>query len=313
MMNWEELAAGWLRPLHHHLRRSLLTAGYLQVDETPVRYLAPGNGKTLTGYFWVYRSASGTLLYDWRPSRAHQCLDEVLTLHEHGRDTIRYQGILQTDGYAAYGTYQRLAAQRRQPIILAACWAHTRRKFHEAREQSPRLVGWILRQIGHLYTVEKNLRDQRAGPGLRQAIRAGRSAPIHQRLCKVFTKLSSRRSILPKSNLGMALRYAIELLPRLGVFLQDGRVELDTNLVENAIRPTAVGKKNWLFIGHEESGWKAAIFYTLIGNCRQLGIDPHAYLKDILEKLPTATNHTVAELLPANWAKQSHVRKSIGA
>jgi len=210
-------------------------------------------------------------------------------------------------------TYQRLAAQRRQPIILAACWAHTRRKFHEAREQLPRLVGWILRQIGHLYSIEKNLRKQRAGPRLRQAIRASQSTPIYQRLGKVLAKLSSRRSILPKSNLGMALRYAIELLPRLGVFLQNGRVELDTNLVENAIRPTAVGKKNWLFIGHKESGWKAAILYTLIGNCRQLGIDPHAYLKDVLEKLPSATNHTVEELLPANWAQQSRVRSVIKA
>jgi transposase len=125
---------------------------------------------------------------------------------------------------------------------------------------------------------------------------------IHQRIGKALELLKQRRRILPKSPLGKAISYILRLWPRLSVFLDDGRVEIDTNLVENAIRPSAAGKKNWLFIGSEESGWKAAVFHTLIANCRHLGIDPHAYLTDVLERLPITTNWNVEELLPAAWA-----------
>ena len=125
---------------------------------------------------------------------------------------------------------------------------------------------------------------------------------IYHRIGKALVLLRTRKSILPKSPLGLAIRYLSGLWPRLGVFLRDGRVELDTNLVENAIRPTAVGKKNWLFVGGEESGWKAAVFYTLIANCRLHGIDPHEYFRDVLTRLPGYMNHRVAELLPSTWA-----------
>ncbi|MBK1884268.1 transposase [Luteolibacter pohnpeiensis] len=104
--------------------------------------------------------------------------------------------------------------------------------------------------------------------------------------------------------MGRAIRYTLELWPRLGLYLLDGRVEIDNNLVENAIRPTAIGKKNWLFIGRENSGWKSAIFFTLIANCRHHGIDPHGYFKDVLERLPTTTNHNLGGLLPGNWNRQ---------
>jgi transposase len=307
MMNWEALAADWLRPLHQLLRTSLLTSGYLQVDETPVRYLEPGHGKTKTGYFWVYRAGDGTLLYDWRPSRAHDCLDHVLRLERHGEEPLAFEGILQSDGYAAYETYRRLAAARGQPIELAACWAHARRKLHDALDSSPRLAGWLLRQLGHLYAVEARLRENRSGPNLRQAIRSSESRPVYQRIGKALTLLRKRSGILPKSHLGIAIRYILDLWPRLGVFLRDGRVEIDTNHTENAIRPSAVGKKNWLFVGSEDSGWKAAIFYTLIANCRLHGIDPHGYFKEVLERLPSCTNHQLPGLLPANWAKRNRL------
>jgi len=185
---------------------------------------------------------------------------------------------------------------------LAACWAHARRKLHDAREQAPRLTGWLIGQVRLLYAVEARLRAARAGPVLRQVRRAGESRMIYQRIGKPLALLRARKGILPKSPLGIAIRYLSGLWPRLGVFLRDGRVELDTNLVENAIRPTAIGKKNWLFVGGEESGWKAAVFYTLIANCRLHGIDPHEYFRDVLTRLPGYTNHQVAQLLPAAWA-----------
>lgn len=306
MMNWEALAADWLRPLYQLLRTSLLTAGYLQADETPVRYLEPGHGRTKTGYFWVYQAADGTTLFDWRPSRAHDCLDHVLKRDRPGQAPECFQGILQTDGYGAYETWRNLAASRNQTVELAACWAHARRKLHDAREQAPRLTGWLIGQVRLLYAVEARLRAARAGPVLRQVRRAGESRMIYRRIGKALVLLRARRNILPQSPLGIAIRYLSGLWPRLGVFLRDGRVELDTNLVENAIRPTAVGKKNWLFVGGEESGWKAAVFYTLIANCRLHGIDPHEYFRDVLTRLPGCTNHRVAELLPAAWATGVH-------
>ena len=302
MMNWEAMAANWLLPLHRLLQEQLLASGYLQVDETPIRYLDPGKGKTGTGYFWVCRAADGTLFYDWRPSRAHDCLDRILRIERHGEDPLIFQGVLQSDGYAAYATWRKAAASRDQHVELAACWAHARRKLHEALDSSPRLAGWLIRQTGHLYAVERRLRGQRAGPALRNALRCSESRLAYERIGKAVTLLLRRRDVTPKSPLGMAIRYIHGLWPRLGVFLRDGRVEADTNLVENAIRPTAVGKRNWLFVGSAEGGWKAAVFHTLIGNCRRLGIDPHAYLKDVLERLPSASRRDLPGFLPAAWA-----------
>ena len=204
--------------------------------------------------------------------------------------------------YAAYAAWRKSAASRDQHVELAACWAHARRKLHEALDSSPSLAGWLIRQTGHLYAVERRLRGQRAGPALRNALRCSESWLAYERISKAVTLLLRRRDVTPKSPLGMAIRYIHGLWPRLGVFLRDGRVEADTNLVENAIRPTAVGKRNWLFVGSAEGGWKAAVFHTLIGNCRRLGIDPHAYLKVVLERLPSASRRDLPGLLPAAWA-----------
>jgi transposase len=140
--------------------------------------------------------------------------------------------------------------------------------------------------------------------GLPGAFASDESLPIYQRLGKAFRMLLGRHGILPKSALGIALRYTLGLWARLGVYLGHGKVEIDNNAVENAIRPSAVGKKNWLFIGREDSGWKSAVFYTLIANCRLHGIDPHTWFKDVLERLPATTNHNLGELLPVNLNRQ---------
>lgn len=290
MINWEALAADWLKPLYHLLRQDLLSSESLQIDETCIRYLSKGSGRAQHGYLWAYRSGKDTLVFDWQTSRSHRCLENVLA--------PCYQGVIQSDGYRGYETY----ARSHPDIELAACWAHVRRKFYEARDYQPRLCGWILRQIGLLYAVERHLRHNRAGPKMRAWFRQSQSRLIYQRLGKALIRLQSR--FLPQSSLGKAIRYALELWPRLGVYLDNGKVEIDNNRIENAIRPTAIGKKNWLFFGSPGSGWKAAIFYTLIENCRSLGIDSYAYLKDVLERLPHMTNHQVATLLPGNWHKE---------
>jgi hypothetical protein len=178
-----------------------------------------------------------------------------------------------------------------------------RRKFHEALEPSPRTASWILRQIQHLYRIEARLRENGLGPQLRVAIRCAESKPIVERVRRALIRLKSGGRYLPKSLLGIAMDYALGQWPTLEIFLQDGKVEIDNNLVENAIRPTALGKKNWLFMGDADAGERGAVIYTVVESCRRRGIDPYAYLKDVLTRLPKMTNHQVPEIVPAAWAK----------
>ena len=210
-----------------------------------------------------------------------------------------FQGKLQCDGYAAY----RAFANGRHGLELAGCWAHVRRKFFEAQEQSPRLAGWLLGQIQQLYRVEARLREHRAGPQLRAAVRASESQPIVARLERALIRLKGSGRHLPQSLLGSAMDYALGQWRTLVVYLADGRVEIDNNLVENAIRPTALGKKNWLFMGEADAGERGAIIYTIIESCRRRGLDPYAYLKDVLTRLPNMTNHQIPGITPAVWAK----------
>ena len=145
--------------------------------------------------------------------------------------------IIQCDGYVTYTSY----AKDKPWIRLMGCHTHVRRKFVEATAEMPRLIGWILLQFAHLYQIESKLRQDKAGPALRAAVRAAQSVPIHRRLKKFLDKLALRRSILPKSLLGKAISYALGQWSRLEVYLTDGRVEIDNNWIENAIRPTKIG------------------------------------------------------------------------
>ena len=215
---------------------------------------------------------------------------------------VDFKGTVQCDGYSAYPSF----ARRKEQIQLAACWAHARRKFYEAREQDPLIAGWLLHQISHLYRLERKLRDDRSGPQLRAAVRVHHARPVYQRLHRVLTRLKIKRRYLPRSRMGLAIEYTLNLWSLLGVYLNDGRLEIDQNLVENAIRPTALGKKNWLFIGEADAGERSAILYTIVECCRRRGIDPYAYLHHVLTRLPHATNWQIADLTPEAWARQTH-------
>jgi transposase len=211
-----------------------------------------------------------------------------------------FTGTVQCDGYSAYRSF---AHGRNGTIALAGCWAHVRRKFFEALEQSPKTAGWIMRQIQHLYGVEARLREQRAGPRLREAVRAHQSKPVVERMKHAFIRLKSSGRYLPQSLLGIAIDYTLGQWQTLDVYLGDSRVEIDNNLVENAIRPTALGKKNWLFVGDADAGERSAIIYTVVESCRRRGIDPYAYLKDVLTRLPRMTNWQIPEITPEAWAR----------
>lgn len=292
LARWMELSADWLRPIYEMIRTGVMAGGYVQVDETPIEYLSPGHGQTKLGYLWTCHRPGIGVFYDWRTSRAATCLGDIIPAD--------FRGTLQSDGYAAYRTF---AGVRKGAITMAGCWAHVRRKFFEAREQAPRTTAWLLRHIQHLYRIEARLREHRAGPALRAAERAHQSRPVVERIHRALVRLKASKRHLPQSLLGRAISYTLEQWPTLGVFIGNGHIELDTNLVENAIRPTAVGKKNWLFMGDATAGQRGAILYTLVENCRRLGLDPYAYLRDVLTRLPTMTNWQVKDITPAAWAK----------
>lgn len=292
LARWMDLVADWLQPIYEQIRTGVMGGGYVQVDETPIRYLDPGNGRTGQGYLWVGNRPQGDVFFHWETSRAAACLEQVVP--------ASFTGTLQCDGYAGYRAFVN---GRRLEIILAGCWAHVRRKFFEALESSPKMAGWILRQIQWLYAVESGLREQQARSQLRASTRADQSRPVVERLQRVLLKLKTSRRLLPQSPLAKAMEYALGQWHTLTVYLADGRVEIDNNLVENAIRPTAIGKKNWLFIGDADAGERSAILYTIIESCRRRGLDSYAYLKDVLTRLPHMTNRQIHEVTPEAWAK----------
>jgi transposase len=295
MARWMGLAADWLRPIYENIRTGVMGGGYVQIDETPVRYLAPGHGQSKLGYLWTALSPGGDAFYHWETSRGAACLRKVIPAD--------FRGKVQCDAYAAYPSF----AKDKEHIELVGCWAHARRTFYEAREHVPQRAKWILRQIGLLYAIEAELRRIGAGPRLRAAVRASQSTPIYQRIHRTLVRLKKSGDHLPRSSFGKALDYTLSNWNLLGAYLRDGRTEIDNNLVENAIRPTALGKKNWLFFGDAEAGERSAILYTIIESCRRRGIDPFAYLRDVLTRLPHATNWTVAKLTPENWLQNRTV------
>jgi transposase len=291
MGQWIDVAADWLKPIYQKIRREVLAGHYVQIDETPIRYLAPGHGKTKTGYFWTVNRPGSDVVFNWQTSRAASCLKEIVPAD--------FNGVIQCDGYSGYDAFVR---QHPGEIELAGCWAHTRRKFFDAREHAPKQAALILHLIQNLYHTEARLRQSRAGPKQRSLARIIESRPVIERLRRTLLHWKQCRRFLPQSLMGKAIDYALGQWTSLLPYLEDGRLEIDTNLVENAIRPSAIGKKNWLFIGEANAGERSAVIYTIVESCRRRGIDPYAYLRDVLDRLPSATNWQIKDLTPQAWA-----------
>jgi transposase len=293
LCHWDKVVADTLEPLYKLIHRGLLETRNLQADETPVKYLDPGKGKTSTGYLWVIHAPrngiKGDILYQWHTSRKAACLDELLE---------NYQGNLQTDAYAGYPSWTR----GKEGIDLSSCWAHARREFHEALKIGQRLAAGPIAILARLYQIETGLRERSATATERAAVRQQQSAPVMEILKGELIALRQHPQVLPKGKLGRAIDYTLALWDRLSLFLVHGEIEIDNNLIENGIRPTAVGKKNWLFVGNETTGQRAAIIYTMVECAKRHGHNPEAYLTDVLERLPAMTNQDdLTVLLPANW------------
>jgi len=297
------MLAWWLKPVVKTMLNEQLASGYVQIDETPVRYLKPGAGKAPRGYMWVVYKPGGHTVYHWAAGRGREHLLELIPPD--------YEGYVQSDGYGVYTS----ALRDRPGLTLAGCWAHVRRKFYESMElgEAPWANQWIHETYQKLSDIEERLRMSNASARIRQAVRAHESAPIIARLRAYLMRLEKKQKYPPRSGLGVAVRYALPRWEALTVFLRDGRIEMDNNLVENAIRPAALGRKNWLFIGDEDAGWHSAIMYSIMHSCHTQGINPYEYLCDVLERLPMMQASEIPTITPMAWAKAREAAKKSAA
>lgn len=297
MADWIGQCGVQLEPLAQALRQYVLQRAVLHGDETPIKLLNPGAGKTHQAYAWVWRtsdletqsatepeSRGRAVIYDFCTSRAG----------EHARKMLQdFSGVLLTDDYAGY---KALYAQGN--VLEAGCWAHARRKFHEAARlnKSP-IAQEAVHRIAQLYAIEREVQTFSADQRL--ALRQQRSGPLLEAF-KVW--LLEQRVLLVKADVtAKAMDYTLRRWAALTLHLQDARIPVDNNAVENAIRPIALGRKNWLFVGSEQAGLRAATLMSLIESAKLNGHDAWAYLKDILTKLPTWPNSRLHELLPHRW------------
>ena len=305
---WIHATARHLTPLGAAIRGEVRQAIELVIDETPHNYLCPGHGKAKRGYLWVYHDPVGrNTCFEWHAGRGHECLLDFLG-YDPETKTISFEGTIQCDGYSAYRTIAALFGS----ILLAGCLAHIRRKFVEAMEEKPELVLPILLAIQQLYFIEKHLREGKVPPACRELVRRTRSRAIADRLYQLIVE--ARLATLPQGKLGAALTYAINQWDKFLVCLAQGTLDVDTNLVENLIRPTKLGAKNSLFFGSLEAGTNNALFYTLMANCKNHGLDPERYLTEVIKRLPhNATVEQAAALTPARFAAELRAEQQAAA
>jgi transposase len=305
MCSWHNHMASMLLPLHERIKAKMRSSNYLKVDETPIRCLDPGAGKTAQGYLWTYHHPEHGVLFDWHSSRAADCLKEVIK--GEGGQTGSFSGHLQSDGYSAYRSFMARHPELR--IKSVSCLAHIRRKFIEAKEDQPRISAWVLMQIARIYELEARLRARAASPELRRRARRRWSRKRYEHLMRLTKHLILRHRITPRSPLGKALHYAHDQWPQLAACFEHGHIDFDNNSVENAIRPTKLGHKNWMFVGGKDTGWRSAVIYTLVEQVRARGADPYRYLEWVLEKLmrqPNPSAEQIEALLPAAWIRPQH-------
>jgi len=294
---WVGYAAAELRPLWALMRGELLRSAKLFVDETKAPVLDPGRGKTKTGYFWALarddRPWRGTdppaVVYTYAPGRG--------AVHAAGL-LLDYAGIIQTDGYAAY---KNVADRDGAAITIAYCWTHLRRRFFEITKKAPApLADEALRRIAALYAIEAGIRGRSADE--RRGARQERTRPLVEDLKAWFEAQLAR--ISGKSVLAEAIRYGLNQWDGLVRFLDDGRIEMDTNTVERAMRPIVLNRKNALFAGHDLGAENWAVIASLIETCKLHSMNPEAYLADVLTRLVGGwPNRLLAELTPWAWAQ----------
>ena len=292
LAGWVGRAAFELAPLVEAVAAHVLAGSHVHGDDTSVPVLAPGNGKTATGRLWAYVRDERPWASGEPPAVVYRYSPDRKAMHPQ-RHLAAFRGSLQADGYAGFGELYRSGR-----VHEVACWAHVRRKFFDIDQASGSpLAKEALERIGALYAIEAAARGQ--PPDLRRAIRQSRARPLLVDLRAWLEATLARVS--GKSELAGAIRYATSRWPQLTGYCDDGCLAIDNNAAERAIRGIALGRKNWLFAGSDAGGERAAALYSLIETAKLNGIDPQAWLRDVLERLATHPARHIADLLPWRW------------
>jgi transposase len=281
---WFTSSCRLLEPLYEKLVKKVQQSSYLMADETPIPVQTKDKpGSTHKGFHWVYYAPREKLVcFDYRKGRGREGPDEFLEL---------FRGFLQADGYNAYNIYEK-----KDGITLFGCMAHARRKFEKAKENDPERAGYVLERMQKLYQTEREARDKGMSPDQRRELRLEQSLPVIQELEKWMKE--QLPEVLPKSPIGQAISYTLGLWNRLTRYIENGQVEIDNNLIENSIRPVALGRKNYLFAGSHEAAQQAAMIYSFLGTCKINNIEPFTWLKDTLQRIPDHSIQKLDELLP---------------
>ena len=284
LCGWINAIGRLLKALYEAHKKKVLLSIYLLADETPVRVLESGKpGSTHKGYYWAYYDPVNKLvLFDYRPGRGKEGPNEILK---------NFKGHLQTDGYAVYNEYGS-----KKGITLMHCWAHARRKFAEAQGNDRAKADYVLAEIQKLYALEREIKETNPNETEVLAMRKERALPVIEGLKQWM--ITNKPLVRPKSVIGKAIDYTLSRIDALKVYTTDAKLQIDNNLVENSIRPIAIGRKNYLFAGSHEAAENAAIFYSLFATCKAQGINPYTWLAETLKKIATHPINRIEELLP---------------
>lgn len=288
---WVSKTSMLLEPLYDSFKEKFLEdAEYIQADESPIKVQDRDKKKALhQGYMWVYRKPDDKLiLFDYNKGRSKKVPEEFFE---------NFTGTLQSDGYKAY---QNLTTKG--TISLLGCMAHARRYFEKALDNDPKRADHILLLIQKLYSIESVLKEREASVVLINRFRMRYANPILNEL--ELYLIAHKDNVLPKSSIGVAIRYTLNIYQNLKYYINDGRYEIDNNTIENAIRPLAIGRKNYLFAGSNQAAQNIAMFYSFFATCKTLDINPYHWLSDVIDRIPEHKANKLFELLPQNWCKR---------
>jgi transposase len=285
VLDWGNESLKVLEPLYDLLRKKVFETGYLQADETTLKVLDDKKkGKAHQGYLWAYRSPLEQLVFfEYQPGRDKSGPKELLK---------EFKGYLQTDGYAGYEQFSL-----RKEIEVLNCMAHARRDFTEAQTNDKVRADYALTKMQELYAIERDIKGVSAEK--RYSVRQQKAIPILEALGKWM--IEQYPQVTPQSRIGMALQYSMKRWKELSHYTSNGNLEIDNNLVENDIRPIALGRKNYMFAGSHAAAQRIAMIYSLLGTCKAHKVNPQEWLTKVFEEIPNRTVNNLEDLLPQNF------------